>query len=166
MNVIARANESRIIAANLLYQASISDHPDAWEEAMIDIIDRDDIEDVLEEFIAIVKDHRKELFCYLVTFTLKPSIQPTEYDKIQQYIISQFRRPPLKVVEAHIVREMTQNNVAHWHVAVSTNKWLKKDRLNYYIKKYGKVDISKSKHNSIQESMNYISKVDTPTKIA
>ncbi len=103
-------------------------------------------------------------YVYLCTFTKSPD-NKTSDEKIEAYIIKQFKRPPLKVVEAHIVKEFTKNNVAHWHVAVETEKPLKKDRFNYYTKIHGFVDINKNMVTNIDTTLNYISKSGTPSQI-
>lgn len=102
-------------------------------------------------------------YVYLCTFTKKNA--EDDDDEIEKYIKKQFKRKPLKVVEAYIVKEKTKADVSHWHVAVETEKPLKKDRFNYYIKKYGFIDISKNKEQNIDTTINYISKDILPTKI-
>ncbi len=100
-----------------------------------------------------------------MTFTLKKGVELPEKD-IEKYIISQFtERPALCVKEAHIVKEYTKANVPHWHIAVKTTKFLAKNRFNYYEKKFGMIDISKSTNKSLQESINYINKDILSTKI-
>ncbi len=111
-----------------------------------------------------VKEKDVKYYYYLITFTLKPGVKKA-VDDIEKYIISQFGRPALHVVEAHIVKETTKNKVSHWHVAVKTNRFLAKNRFNYYEKMYGHVDVSKTRYNSIEESLNYINKVIPSTKI-
>lgn len=102
-------------------------------------------------------------YVYLVTFTKR---NPEDNDDvIEQYIVKQFKRKPLKVTEAHIAKEQTKQGVSHWHVAVETERALKKDRFNYYLKKYGFVDINKNKEQNIETTLNYISKDILPTKI-
>lgn len=108
-------------------------------------------------------DPKEKSYLYLCTFTKK---EPSDDDDtIEEYIKKQFTRKPLKVKQAYIAKEKTANNVSHWHVAVETLKALKKDRFNYYIKKYGFVDISKSKGTNIETPLNYISKDTLPLKI-
>lgn len=117
-----------------------------------------------ENFKSYIKQKDVKKYYYLVTFTIHPEYASRERE-IEEYIRRQFLRVPLRIKEAWIVRELTATNVPHWHVAVCTYKALKKDRFNYYVKKYGFVDISKSRLNSLEESLNYISKVEQPTKI-
>ncbi len=125
------------------------------------------------EFWNIMNDFRKEMrnrniktYYYLVTFTISPDIEDNQIDDIQSYIISQFEnRPALHICEAYICKEYTKELRPHWHVAVSTHKSLKKDRFNWYQKKYGFVDVSKSKIKSLDESINYIAKEGIPMKL-
>lgn len=105
-------------------------------------------------------------YFYLVTFTLRPEIESSQYDEIESYIKKQFtERPSLKIKEAHIVRELTKKGVAHWHVSVKTSVPLKKDRFHYYVKKYGQIDISKNKAQNLEDGKNYISKSNIPTAL-
>jgi len=121
--------------------------------------------DTMCEYRKQMKRKQKKYYFYLVTFTLRAEIE--ENNKlIEDYIISQFEdRPPLHIEEAYIAQELTKKGKPHWHVAVKTGTCLKKDRFNYYIKKYGFVDISKSNHKSLKESLNYISKDTMPKKL-
>lgn len=112
-------------------------------------------------------------YFYLVTFTLNEkyhklynkNISEERAVEIESYICSQFQREPLQVQQAHIVREKTKKGLYHWHVSVETSKYLAKNRFNYYIKTIGFVDISKSKCQTIHESLNYINKSGTSKQI-
>lgn len=109
------------------------------------------------------KDQKK--YCYLVTFTLKPEIGDDQVDEIENYIKAQFKRTPLKVDEAHIVRELTKKGKPHWHVVVQTSIPLLKNRFAYYKKIYGFIDISKTKCQTLDNGLEYISKSGTPEKV-
>lgn len=115
---------------------------------------------------AAIDAMRKE-YMYLVTFTIDTKkYTEKNYDEIKKYIIKQFQRKPLQVTKAQIVQEGNgKDKHIHWHVAVHTMTPLKKDRFHYYIKKYGNIDISKSKSNSYDELQNYISKEVVPIDI-
>lgn len=102
---------------------------------------------------------------YIVTFTLKEDISKDEIFAIEKYIKKQFLRAPLKIRRADIVQEQTEQGRPHWHVAVHTDKWLKKDRFDYYIKKYGFVDISRSKSTNYNHRLEYINKSNTSEQI-
>lgn len=121
----------------------------------------------MDKYEKYLKQHKpKKDYRYLVTFTLDTKKTLPEDDVVEGYIISQFvDRDALKVIEAHIVKEKTQQNISHWHVAVSTAKCLKKDRFNYYIKKYGNIDISGTKAQTLNEALNYINKDNTSKQI-
>jgi len=119
--------------------------------------------DTMKAYRDKVHSMQKKKYYYLVTFTLRPDIGE---EGIEDYIISQFEnRIPMQVEKAYIVKEYTKKQKTHWHVSVCTNKFLKKNMFNYYVRKYGFVDIRKSRLNSIEESLNYISKVDTPKEL-
>lgn len=119
---------------------------------------------ILSAYVAR-KDVKK--YRYLCTFTLKPSLPAKDIlDEVESYIVKQFRRKPLQIVSAHIVKEGDGDKLHHhWHVAVETKVPLKKDRFNYYQQKYGFVDIDKTKAQNLEETLNYISKSNTPTEI-
>lgn len=101
---------------------------------------------------------RKSYF-YLVTFTIRDECIP-QADEIELYIKKQFKnRPALQVVTAHIAREFTKRGVPHWHVQVETSIPLCKDRFDYYVQLYGQVDVSKTRSQNPQKTLDYISKV-------
>lgn len=106
-----------------------------------------------------VKEKETKYYYYLITFTLKPSIKKTEYEKIEKFILSQVTRPALKIKEAHYIKEYTKKNIPHWHISIKSKKFIAKNRFNYYQKHYGNIDISKSTNKSLTESLNYINKV-------
>lgn len=104
-------------------------------------------------------------YYYMITFTLKPGIT-TPSESIEEYIKKQFtERPALGISEAHIVQELTKNGTPHWHVAVISTKHISKDRFNYYTQLYGNIDISKNHSQKISETLNYLSKSGTPTRL-
>lgn len=116
----------------------------------------------MPEFIATMD---QKYYYYLVTFTLKPGLAD-QADSIEAYIKKQFvDRTSLGVKESYIVRELTKNNMPHWHVSVKTDRPLKKDRFHYYTKKYGQIDISKNKAQNLEDGKNYISKSNTPEEL-
>lgn len=118
-----------------------------------------------KEFVKYVTKKDLKKYRYLITFTL-PEDHKHDEDEVEHYIVKQFQqRPVLQIEKAYMVKERTQKDIAHWHVAVCSTRCLKKDRFNYYIKKYGFVDISKSKAQHLEESLNYISKEVLPKKI-
>lgn len=108
---------------------------------------------------------KPKVYRYLITFTIK---EPENHDpdKIEKYIKDQFLRSALQVNEAYMVRELTKKDVPHWHVACETTKYLPKDRFHYYTQKYGNIDISKTKSQTLKYAINYISKDNEPLKIA
>lgn len=122
-------------------------------------------EDITRNMRSYLKTMDQKYHYYMVTFTLKDEMKE-EYDSAESYISSQFTsRPALSIVEAHISQEFTKKGVHHWHVAVKTKKPLCKNRFNYYQKIYGNIDISKTKCQNLQESLNYISKDIIPKQL-
>lgn len=104
-------------------------------------------------------------YYYLVTFTIKPE-HNNKSDQIEDYIKQQFtNRPALGVLEAHIVKELTKSGISHWHVALITSKHLAKDRFQYYTQLWGNIDISKNHSQNLNDSINYLSKSGTPTRL-
>lgn len=97
-------------------------------------------------------------YFYLVTFTLKPECIPMA-DDIETYIRKQFtKRPALQINTAHIARELTKAGVPHWHVQVETSIPLCKDRFDYYTAQYGQIDVSKTRSQNPQKTLEYMSK--------
>lgn len=103
----------------------------------------------------------------MYTFTKDPQKTKDVTNKfLYEYIKKQLKRTPLQIIEAHIAQEGDDKDKhVHWHVAIQTTKPLRKDRFAYYTQKYGNIDPSKSKINSISESLNYISKDSTPVRV-
>lgn len=103
-------------------------------------------------------DVKKKTYFYLVTFTMKPECV-AQADQIEAYIKKQFTsRPSLQIVTAHIARELTKAGIPHWHVQVESSTPLSKDRFDYYRKIYGHVDVSKTRSQNPQKTLEYISK--------
>lgn len=109
----------------------------------------------------LTKDKKKKYY-YLVTFTLRNI--PEDIESIEEYIVSQANRRALQILEFHWVREYTKAEVPHWHVCIVTTKALKKDRFNYYIQRYGNIDISKNKAQTTDEMLNYMTKTNKINK--
>lgn len=117
------------------------------------------------EFKKQMRDKNLKFYYYLLTFTLKPSIKPEQYNEIERFILRQCTRPALKIREAHYVKEYTKNNIPHWHISVKAARYLPASRFNYYTKHYGFIDINKTTVNSIDESLNYINKESVSIKL-
>lgn len=126
------------------------------------------------QFLAYFKrtNNDDKVYRYLVTFTLKDSeyakcVADISYeDVIEKYIRKQLLRAPLQVVESHLVKEYgVKSKRTHWHCSMSTSIYLKHDRFDYYEKKYGKVDISKTEAQTLEHGLKYISKDSLPTKL-
>lgn len=116
-------------------------------------------------FKAMLKRTSKpKIYRYLITFTLKPDAVD-KADDAEFLVVSQAERKALGFLSFVYVRELTKAGVPHFHCAVETDRILKKDRFNYYIKTYGSVDISPTKAQTIQEALNYISKEAQPKRL-
>lgn len=111
-----------------------------------------------------VNNNSKTNYFYLITFTVRECVT-TKEEVLQQYIESQFKRRALRIIQADIVKEYTKKGKVHWHVSVISEKRLLKKHFNYYTKKYGFVDISKTKIQTNEESLNYINKENKSTAI-
>lgn len=111
---------------------------------------------------------KSKRYIYMITYTIDPKKYPEVsdelIDEIEDYIKKQGQREALKVISYEYVREKHKNGRPHWHAVIETEKFLKKDRFNYY-KKYGNFDLSKTKAQTAQEALNYISKDNLPTKV-
>lgn len=125
--------------------------------------------DFHKAFRKALKGTKLKKYIYMVTFTLNPTIHPDVDDTLElevaDYIEKQAIRSALKITRFEYVKEHHKSGRPHWHALIETNKPLKKDRFNYYCKKYGAIDIAKNKAQQNTEILNYISKVETPKKI-
>ncbi len=113
------------------------------------------------KFINYLKIRDKKQYIYLVTFTVDPKKVPdykTRITEIEGFIQAQGLRTALHLSKYSFVREYTKKGVPHWHACVVSDKCLKKDRFQYYTKKYGSIDISKNKAQQTSEMLNYMSK--------
>lgn len=112
-----------------------------------------------------LKERDLKSYRYMITFTLDPSKYPdvteTILHSVEEFIEGQGRRQGLSIIHYAYVRESHQNGRPHWHASIITTKPLKKDRFNYYIKKYGNIDLSKSKSTNKWEALDYLSKSGT-----
>ncbi len=111
-----------------------------------------------------VKNLSKKYYFYLITFTVREE-EKKNIDLIEEYIVSQMKRPALKIVFAEYVKEYTKKGMPHFHFAVKSERFIAKNRFNYYTQKYGFIDISKSTNKSLEESINYINKDTQSIKI-
>lgn len=94
---------------------------------------------VLSKYIRSLKRNR---YIYMLTFTLRDASNESAAVK---YIKGLPNREPLKIYYMSYVRELTKAGMPHFHAAVGTKIPLKKSRLITYTKRFGFVDISKSK---------------------
>lgn len=135
------------------------------------IIERGGNRDDLAKFMI---KNQEELFKYLknlktyrymVTFTLNPKLVDVKNSQVQQviedYIIKQVNKHS---DTAYITREHAESN-CHWHVVLLRQRKFKYNEFNFYKRKYGNIDISLSKTESIEDGLKYISKENIPRRI-
>lgn len=117
-----------------------------------------------EHVKTIKKQSVKPKYAYFITFTLKPDAK--EEDAIALINNIPLRKDALGIISMDIVKEHTQNGVAHWHSYITSTKPIKKDRFNYYIRKCGNIDVKKARTADKQEIENYMLKEsETITKL-
>lgn len=101
-------------------------------------------------------------YLYMVTFTIDPKKHPEVTDdlvnQIELYISSLTQRVALKIIYLSYVKELHKDGRPHWHVAIKTVKSLDKSRFCTYQKKFGNIDFSPSKTQSLDEMLNYMDK--------
>lgn len=123
---------------------------------------------VTSEFHAAFSKHLKNSTCrryiYMLTFTIDANKGKGEefYSAAEKIVIDTAERTALQLLQYQYVKEYTKQGIPHWHALVVTKKPLKKDRFNYYIKKFGNIDISKNKAQQSSEIINYMSKISEP----
>lgn len=112
-------------------------------------------------FFKYLKGKTIKRYMYLVTFTLKTdSIKDAL--QAEEFVKSQAERTALQIKKYAYVKELTKQGTPHFHVVVETLKPLKRNRFQYYEKLFGSVDISRTKGQTTQEALQYISKDSTP----
>lgn len=111
-----------------------------------------------------LKSNTRKRHIYMITFTINPSKGSSEdfYEKAEELVRSTAQRSALKLVQYQYVREYTEAGVPHWHALAVATKPIKKDRFNYYQKKFGNIDISKNRAQQTDEIINYINKFGDP----
>lgn len=101
----------------------------------------------------------------MLTFTINPKLaDPKNHEvqqKIEDYIIKQVNKHS---DVAYIAREHPDSN-CHWHVVLLRQRKFKYNEFNYYKRKFGNLDISLSKTESIEDGLKYISKESVPRRI-
>ncbi len=115
--------------------------------------------DFVKRFKVSTHKIEKKKYYYLITFTLRKDRDDIE--NVEAFIKTQAFRPALQIIKASFVRELTKGGRPHWHMAVISTKIIKKDRFNYYQKHYGNIDISKNKHNTTVDMLDYMCKSNT-----
>lgn len=122
-----------------------------------------DISKLMKQYFNSLQEKR---YFYLITFTTDPTkVKVEDEEEVEKFIISQADRTALQFTNFYYVKENHKSGRSHWHCAVQTKKPLKKDRFNYYQKIYGNVDLSRTKAQTIQEALNYISKDGVPNQL-
>lgn len=122
----------------------------------------------VEQLVETVKQLRRnsKVYQYMVTFTIDPSKHPIITDelevKIIGYLESQPDRPSLQVIECSYVKELCKSGKPHFHMKICTRKALRSDAFSQYVKVYGNVDISRSKHTNGKHIDIYMNKENVP----
>lgn len=107
-------------------------------------------------------------FIYLMTLTYSDKFAEGKNIKtikrsIQGYIEAIAARPALRITYLSYVFEYgSKNGRLHAHLNIQTEKPLKKDRFHSY-KKIGNLDLNKTKAQTDDELINYLSKEEEPT---
>lgn len=121
--------------------------------------------DFHETLVRAMKDrlNSNNHYVYLLTFTLDPKKQPhplssRAIESIESIIAAQGRRAALQVLKYSFVREYHKDGRPHWHALMVTKKCLRKDRFTPYLKKFGNIDISKSRSQQDGDVLNYMAK--------
>lgn len=155
---------------NEAMEALSTDSYSDWAVAHEDIVKMSCFRAMLADAIKLYhKCAKKNKYHYLVTFTIDPKKHPEITEEletsIETYIKNQADRQGLNIHEMYIVKEFHKNGRPHWHCSITTTKSLKKALFTYYQKLYGTIDLSRSKGENNQDSLNYMSKCGTPTKL-
>jgi len=119
-----------------------------------------------QEFRKQLKAYDIKKYIYMVTFTISPKLHSVITEdlkhEVEQFIEKTPDRKPLKVLNMQYVCELHKDGRPHYHSLIVTERPLAKDRFNYYIGKYGNIDVAKNKQGSTEEILNYISKSGVP----
>lgn len=121
-------------------------------------------QDFHKSFTKYLKNTTSRRYYYMLTFTIDATKGNTEefYSAAEKIVKETAERSALQLLQFQYVKELTKKGIPHWHALVVTKKPLKKDRFNYYIKKFGNIDISKNRAQQSTEILNYISKISEP----
>lgn len=114
------------------------------------------------------KKQKKGRHVYMITFTIDPKKVPNYKEvepDVELLVRRQGMRKALNILKYEYVKEYTKTDIPHWHALLVSSSILKKDRFNHYIRKYGNIDISKSKTGSEDEILNYINKDGVSVKV-
>lgn len=113
----------------------------------------------VSRYFKFLDDRTAKKYLYLITFTLR---DPLNSDKAEEYIRDQVNRSHLDLTRWIMAKEHTKKGVPHWHCAVEARKPIKKNRFQYYEKLYGFIDVSRTKGQTLDEALQYISKESVP----
>lgn len=106
---------------------------------------------------------------YMLTLTLSPTLHPNPdliIEEVEQYIVSIGRRATaLHLTNVEYAQELHKDGRPHWHILLSSEKPIKKNRFQYCSQKFGHLDFSRSKGQTNDNILNYISKDTLPIKV-
>ncbi len=95
-------------------------------------------------------------YVYLATFTLDPK-KNAPASKLKQAVYRLKDRPYIKYLE--VCEEKHKSGVMHYHAAIKSSQRIHGPSFKqYFVKKYGRTDLSPSKTGDISPTLEYIRK--------
>lgn len=98
---------------------------------------------------------------YMLTFTIDPKLHENQNDEgFQNYVENYITKIIFDKCEIiYLSKEHKDSNV-HWHVIIHCKGFFDQRHIQYYIKKYGKVKVSRSYKSEEDERKDYLEKED------
>lgn len=156
MNTITTDHQAAIEGACAKYHRAV---PKEWTPLGVGewLVNPDNV----EAYFSYLTFKEKKKYIYMLTFTLKPEAVG-KAKEAEDFVRAQADRKALGITSYSYVKELTKAGVPHFHAVIETEIPLKKNRFQYYEKIYGKVDFSRTKGQTNQEALEYISKDSVP----
>lgn len=118
-----------------------------------------------EELFSYVKKLKpNNKYQYIITFTIDPKLNEINDElikKVENYILNlkPFRESNENTLRCDYVREGDgKEKHIHWHFSIISKVFIIKKVFNYYEKKFGFVQISKSSDKNYKNRLDYINK--------
>lgn len=149
---------------------SIEDDDELTEFFMDNVVKKG----IVDKFTKSIKEHSiaKEMerrgYYYMLTFTLDPkkhAFTDRYYDRVEKYIRGLVNNKAWNLLFFAYVREGgdEDHKHVHWHVSIKCSKALGvMKNIQYYKKRFGNVDKSRSKHSNNISAHKYMSKQSEP----